>query len=512
MIEPYNKAKTLSNTKPKSISQGTSPNKISLTKKTLIEWSLASTIHCYPKIFQYENKLAKLMWFIIFIGFSGLTGYLVMKGFLDYLNYEVVSKIEVVIEAEVEFPTVTICSMSDFTTKQGENFMQFMWTKYVDRDITNMTSDEILMNINTVYTKAKYELSLPLYNDSFRQQLGFNLSSIQSCIINLRPCNLSSDFRLFYLFNKGNCIQFNSGINSDGLEVPVKTMTFQGENNGLILNIDPLINENRKFQLKQMTGLSIYIHNKSMMPGFFDSSIFVEMGKQTNIGIKRTFSSNLPRPYSDCDDLNRLDASVTSDLYKFTVMTNRQTYRQSDCFNLCIQKYFNDNCQCYFTGIARIDSVLPPCILNPHQDCFFKYNFELTANINEFKKRCADLCPLECHSVAYDMEVSSLINVSKYVFNLLMQNKTTFDYYSRLFNETPTYELYKESQLSLLIYYTTLQRTQITQAAKISFIDLISNLGGTIGIFLGMSIFSLIECVEICGQLLLIFLLNKKIN
>ena len=512
MVEPYTETKTESNDQPKQIWPTTRQNKSSLAKQTLIEWSLASTFHCYPKIYQYQNKVAKLMWFTFFIGFSGLTSYLVMKGFLEYLDYEVVSKIEVVNEAEVEFPAVTICSMSDFTTKQGENFMQLMWTKYAGRDITHMTSDEIISHIRLVNIQAKYEVSLAHYNDSFRQQLGFNLSSIQSCMISLRPCNMSSDFRSYYSFSHGNCIQFNSGINSDGLEVPVKTTTFQGETNGLILNIDPLFNENRIFPMRQIKGLRVFIHNKSLTPSFYDSSILVKSDTQTNIGVKRTFSSNLPRPYSDCEDLNRLDESETSDLYKLTMQINRQSYRQLDCFGLCVQKYFSDNCQCFFPGNSRIDSTMKLCINKTQQECFNKYNDKLTVNINEFKKRCADLCPLECHSVAYDMEVSSLDYADKDFFKLLVQNKTTLDYYTRLFNETPTFELYKESRLSLYIFYNTLQRTHISQAAKTSSIDLISNMGGTIGIFLGMSIFSLIECVEICGQLLLIFIFNKKIN
>ena len=78
-------------------------------------------------------------------------------------------------------------------------------------------------------------------------------------------------------------------------------------------------------------------------------------------------------------------------------------------------------------------------------------------------------------------------------------------------NETLTYDMYKERFAGLNIYYTNLQHIRITQAPKITLIDLISNLGGTIGIFLGFSIFSLIEVMEIFVQIIFILIFNRNI-
>jgi len=44
--------------------------------------------------------------------------------------------------------------------------------------------------------------------------------------------------------------------------------------------------------------------------------------------------------------------------------------------------------------------------------------------------------------------------------------------------------------------------TEISQTAKTSVIDLILNLGGALGIFLGISVFSLVEVVEVLAVLL----------
>ncbi len=47
------------------------------------------------------------------------------------------------------------------------------------------------------------------------------------------------------------------------------------------------------------------------------------------------------------------------------------------------------------------------------------------------------------------------------------------------------------------VYLKAMKYTEISQMAKTSVIDLISNLGGALGIFLSISVFSLVEIVEV---------------
>ena len=56
---------------------------------------------------------------------------------------------------------------------------------------------------------------------------------------------------------------------------------------------------------------------------------------------------------------------------------------------------------------------------------------------------------------------------------------------------------YKQSSLLLNVFYTSKEYTEIREIPKISTMDLVSNLGGVVGIFLGLSIFTLIEIIEL---------------
>ncbi len=53
--------------------------------------------------------------------------------------------------------------------------------------------------------------------------------------------------------------------------------------------------------------------------------------------------------------------------------------------------------------------------------------------------------------------------------------------------------------------------TEIKQTPKINVIDLISNLGGVLGIFLGFSVFSLIEIVEVAAQVMGVLLNGENL-
>ncbi len=93
-----------------------SKNKLDQLKTMIVKYSLESTAQGYPKIFESKILLVKLIWILIFLGSSGGTAYFVVKGIIDYFQYEVVTKIRVISEVPSVFPTVTICDNNAFTS------------------------------------------------------------------------------------------------------------------------------------------------------------------------------------------------------------------------------------------------------------------------------------------------------------------------------------------------------------------------------------------------------------
>ena len=62
------------------------------------------------------------------------------------------------------------------------------------------------------------------------------------------------------------------------------------------------------------------------------------------------------------------------------------------------------------------------------------------------------------------------------------------------------------------IYYDLLEYTEIVEVEKTSLIDLFSSIGGTLGLFLGMSFLSIIEIFELIVAGLIFAFKSKKIK
>jgi hypothetical protein len=66
------------------------------------------------------------------------------------------------------------------------------------------------------------------------------------------------------------------------------------------------------------------------------------------------------------------------------------------------------------------------------------------------------------------------------------------------------YEMLKKSLYRIYIYYPSMGYISLTEYPKTSVIDLLSSIGGTLGLYIGISFLSLIECVEILLEVVFI--------
>jgi hypothetical protein len=247
------------------------------------------------------------------------------------------------------------------------------------------------------------------------------------------------------------------------------------------------------------SGLIVYIHNNSFRPVSSDA-VYIEPGKQSIISVKRTYTQKYPSPYSDCIDLTSL---APSDLFSF-IRDQNQTYRQQDCFNLCMQRDIIDKCKCYDLNYANLNrNNVKPCL-----------NLSEYACLNEIKKNfdvelCRQVsCPLECNSIKYDLGLSSLLNPHLKEYNSFSAQELAN--YERVLGANLTYDLFRSAWVNLKVYYPTLQYTYISETPKVSLIDLCTQIGGSLGMFVSFSVFTLFELIEILVLVLYEYFKKKR--
>jgi hypothetical protein len=154
-------------------------------------------------------------------------------------------------------------------------------------------------------------------------------------------------------------------------------------------------------------------------------------------------------------------------------------------------------------GISVLKDDVTPCGSLQEFACFVDIIDDYKTKIVEYKKNCSLLCPLECDSISYEFEISSL--------DLSLRQKFSNDFLMNAenYNQSIGYEEYKERFLNLNIFFSAMEYKELTQTPKTTVIELIANLGGALGIFLGFSVFSLIEIVEVIARVFSILFGNK---
>jgi len=198
----------------------------------------------------------------------------------------------------------------------------------------------------------------------------------------------------------------------------------------------------------------VFVHNSSYLKPSPSDGVYVDLGKVTSIAVRRKFTEKFPSPYSECLDLT----SYSSRLYDYLVKTLNQTYRQQDCFELCIQEQIIEQCGCYSLEYPKLSNQVRPCL-----NLSSYYCIDTQANAFDAVKCQTRECPRECDSVTYDLSLSCLTNPS-------------------------------------------LEYTRIVETPKVTLLDLLTQIGGSLGLFVSFSVFTLFELIEalfLVGRILL---------
>lgn len=313
--------------------------------------------------------------------------------------------------------------------------------------------------IVTLY-EIKQEKSTLFPTVSICSQYGFNTTSldilIAKCFFNGNPeCDLKK--KLYFEFYDDiaykKCLRFNGQLTQD------RKINWSGYRFGFYVEI------NRTY----FNELIIYIHNKSSSPvTLLNRETYIGPLTYSEFTVSKIYTKNLPKPFNDCyKDLNDFEFNKT---FINMILNENRTYTQKECFDLCSFDYFvrNNNCSCS----ATINDVLLKCFWKADlitQMCFFEFINSYV--INHMNDLCLKYCPLECDSFVYSIEK----------FSSFSANYT-----------------------GIAVYFEELKYTLITQEPKTPIFDLVANVGGILGLFIGVSFLSFVELIEIFLEVILI--------
>ena len=461
-------------------------------KKNIIELIESSTSHGIPNIFRNKHFPMKLIWLIFFLVSTGGCVYSILQSFSQFFDYGVTTTVRIQNEIPALFPKITICNRNGLNTYTGYELLSFI-ASYYNQSSSNMDTD------STEFRNSVYEMALiNMNNYSNKKKLGYELKEILiKCTFSYRNCG-PDQFEYIYNSIYGNCYSFNTGKNSStGESIPFKKAYFAGYLGGLTLELYAGLNDGID-KYFPYNGIVVFIGNNSY-PIKYLNEIHASAGKETNIAVEKTFVTQIPVPYSGCISDVSADNSV---LYKNLIEANIK-YNQQDCFTQCFQKKVEDLCESYnpfFLPISRNNScnyVQYICLIET-----------MKSFLNgEYSDECFNLCPIECEKSIYSYYISQSSSFSRSYAEGYMKNELIK---SKFGNKTITYEEVKNSIVKVNIYFDGLRYTEIEETPSVTLFNLISNIGGTLGLFIGISLLSFIEIIEIFYELLVTIVKYKQ--
>jgi hypothetical protein len=417
------------------------------------------TMHGLPNVFRARNAFMKITWFTLFLASTGVCTWLTVKAILDYLNYEVVTKIRVQSEIPVQLPAITICNSNPFMEEQALTGIELLY------------KDDTLLNITNYPVSIQKYLMLSLIQvanltQTEKSEIGFTLEKfVIRCQFGTNNCE-STDWIWYYDFTFGNCFTFNSGRMMNGTKVPLRKIRQTGKYFGLEVELFAG-NPSNFYSLSKDYGVHVFIHNQSQPINPYSPLTF-PTGFASNIAISKVVNSRLEYPYSECkEDFGKFD----SELYLFLTKSNR-IYSQSDCFYVCIQKKLALACQCSYTWFPNLYD-LQPCLDKIQSECVRKVVINMIDNL---KESCKNYCPLECNTITYTTAITSNRYPTQSYANVLLDK---YDLKQR-FNSTRnvTYEELKDNVLALNFYLDSFDYTEIIEKPSQTVTDMISTCGG----------------------------------
>lgn len=135
--------------------------------------------------------------------------------------------------------------------------------------------------------------------------------------------------------------------------------------------------------------------------------------------------------------------------------------------------------------------------------CIFPHYLEFYSS--NLSKNCFSECPEECESIKFDFTISQSDYPSPYYGKVLLKHFKEFKKIAAFDDINKI----KESILAVNIFYEDISYTEIHEIPVKSFSQLVSDIGGILGLYVGCSLLSLVEILELIMEIFMICIRKK---
>ena len=418
----------------------------------------STTAHGVVRIFQGKSIIRRLFWLIIVLTAAGGCIYNISDRIQFLISGPTSTTISVARRTTLTFPAVTVCNLNSLRIGELEmrNLTELIQsaTILVSEEGTKSCEEEL----ESVAQLQNSSLNDITYEEMTVKARNSVAEFILNCFFAGEPCgNLTEVFKPVFT-NLGICYTFNSGKIKPLLQ---SKGTGQRQGLQLVVNVDQL-----DYATPSDAGVKIAIHTQSEPPLPDDQGIGVPPGRNAFISIKE----------QNIKDQTGQNCNSDIDVSSFNFLQGEYTtYSESACLVDCIYTSMADDCECigarsFYSPDTAAYSQLPNCTLE-----------KICCIVNELVSPNECNCPAACSSVLYESTVSYSYFPAEYISQS----------FATIFG-IPV-DFFPTNFLEVSVYFETLNVETQTTSSAYSFVALLSDIGGQLGLFLGVSVISIIE-------------------
>ncbi|KAL9988196.1 hypothetical protein ACROYT_G002611 [Oculina patagonica] len=445
--------------------------KSSGAKDKLHEFCSETTAHGFGRLASSSSVVERLIWsacLLAALSYSIYQGYIIVSA---HLSYPVDVKVEMRQVDELEFPAVVVCNMNAVKRSALTRAVQ-------EGLITHPTwMQDSLSNVSLQLMTSYKRALLASLDDDVKQSIGHQADEfILDCTWKGDPCG-PENFTLLFNYEYGNCYVFGGGDMSKNVSAP-------GNQNGLslILNIET---DEYLGDFSESFGAVIDVTHSQEMYFPEENGYLVAPGQVTNIGFTKRVVSRLNYPYEG------RHCGSTGDHTNLTYQ-----YSEMACRKACIANTQLKECGCAEIKLA----------LKPYCDPINSTQASCTDMVNDQHRRsnlnCS--CNEDCKLFEYLATTSSAVwPTDAYLGRLqnILGDKAS--------DVTSDFAEARRNLARVDVYCKSMTLEIIAQQARYQLKDLISSVGGSLGLFTGISLLTLVEFLKLMFDLTR-FLCKKK--
>ncbi|XP_068128932.1 amiloride-sensitive sodium channel subunit beta-like [Hyperolius riggenbachi] len=394
-----------------------------------------------------------------------------------YLQYPTQEKVTLVNSARLPFPAITFCNLNRARWTQLNSSKYQSLKEYLFAPSEGETED----GLHNPASERNFAFALSQLSTQDQMELGHQLKDMLiSCVFHGEPCN-ESFFTPFLNPKLGNCYTFNGPRHESSTiqQADILNATKAGFSYGLTMEL--FIEQNEYISsLSSAAGLRVVLHGQGKMPFPEDEGVNVPPGQESDIGVVKVHVKRLTEPYSS-------KCSSGLNIRNYYVDVYGTDYSREACKKSCAQTKMIRNCGCRMWEFpAPPGSNVPLCNISEPSvnNCVEMYEYKLSHD----QLKCH--CPLQCEEEIFELTLSS----SQWPSSTYLDNFSKYLHSRQDYQDVQTI---RDNVVKVVVYYQQLNYELIEEVPSMQLVDLFSSIGGLVGLWIGVSVCTVAEFLEL---------------